>query len=256
MSEAIRVTIEGFNSYIPASGKLRSMASSGVTIRGEGGPLLEPGAPTRPEFVKVPSVAFFSKDAVSLRAGETLRLGKGTPGAPYNQYADVTLERGGRVSEGLGFHGNLHDGEIVLAVFNDRVCPALYRAADSKTWVELPEDISGERFFVMPMGRNAIASVSLPAYSSNKVKVLPPGLLGAWLNGIGSRSIDFEKRFSLEVVSSNRFVIKDAKKGASYSGTLASTPEDRDAEVYKLRWLLETKGMSGVLPLYVLEKAS
>jgi hypothetical protein len=273
MAMVVRAACGAKWGYVPVGGPrcetLRRLADSGLASSGpvevrlhhDAGPLFWKERETESGGDPPLSVLEAMSDrGLGLEPGEEVVFGR-ADGA-YNEFADITLAGSGRsTGRGLALSAKgLSDGAVVLTAWpgERKILPALVKADGPKYSLELAEPgPAGARCFVLDeTGRNLITA-SMESDGSDDLRVMAPMALDSWLFAIGSMaSREASERFFVKVEGKS-FSIYDNKKGRRYAGSLKHDPSDQDKwgmEQERLHWLLASRGLGGILPIYELEK--
>lgn len=276
MADAIRVTNGSEWCYVPVGGKgyakVARLASTGkaeansaeVRLMSESGPLdWDEIRQSEGNAAPLAALAALIPDGILVSPGEKVCFGKQKNSVSYNDFADLSLLRGGP-SHGLALaSGTLVDGDLVLTVWpsDGRLIPARVSAAGMRLSVELAEPIKRDaRCFVVDEHGKSLLTASMRSDGSPVVGILPPMAVDSWLFSAGSGAAKLQAdKFSI-TASGRTFIIRDNRHGSKYAGRFkndpATSPERYNLENERVAWLLSSRGLSGILPNYQLTKAT
>lgn len=282
MSELVRVAQGGRWAYVPrdssqhrmicrlAKDGLASIGGPEVRLHSDAGPIFweSLGPESTGEAVEPPTRALesLSERAIDVQPDERLCIGRAQSAISYNEFADVSVLHGMSHGKGLPITSHcLSDGEIVLAAWpgadaKKRLVPGIVRADGRRLSLELAEAAPhGERCFVLDEHGTELCTVSMRSDGSDVIRILSPKAIDSWLFSVNSTASRAKSsRFEVEASGGRGFLILDKKTGRRYAGNLRSGPEEQERwtmEGERLEWLLASRGLGGVLPIYELEKA-
>lgn len=275
MADAIRVSDGERWAYVPSTdenkSRLERFAKAGmaeisngvVLLKSEGGPLfwnLLNKALTHEDDNKGKALEAMASNGIKILPDEQLHFGK-KEDAEYNEFTDVSLAKQDYPDGGIKLEVRpIEAGEILMTAWpkTRRLIPAQASVVGKRVWLELAESQEkGDRCFVLDERCGSLITISFKT-DGNKVSVVNPMAMDAWLCTAGSEAMmKHSGRFGVTNQASS-FMITDSKNGKMYVGQFVSPADDADRvefERLRIERMLGSKGLGAILPTYVLRNA-
>lgn len=258
-----RISTKDGSEYICNSNlsKVASGALEGVKLYSENGPLVwkQIGDDySGPSIINNTSLANMGKGYVDILPKERLIFGKADNARAYDPFLDLSVASADEHGGFKVFMGNLKDGDILLTFWEDgkTILPAKVNISSSRFDAELVESYKrDQRCFILDEKGETL--VSIGKSEGDTVSLLKPISFTSWL---WAHDTNFKKAVSERYAvldEDGTFLIKDSKTGKTFRGSYKSSGygETRSVELMEIEWLIASKGLGAIIPLYDLVKA-